>query len=58
MLRRLGIGTLFLILTLMTITAFNFPLALVKEQCVFTPLYHHSNYTYDAGADWYIVIML
>ncbi len=51
MLKRLGVGIIFLILTLITITAFNFPLALVKKQCVSTPLYHLSNYTYDAGAD-------
>ncbi len=36
---------------MITITAFHFPLALVKKQCVFTPLYHRSNYIYDAGAD-------
>ncbi len=51
MLKRLGVGIIFLILTLITITALNFPLALVKKQCVFTPLYHRSNYTYDAGAN-------
>ncbi len=59
MLKRLGIGILFLILTLMSITAFNLPLALVKKECVFTPPYYvyayfGSNYTYyDTRADWY-----
>ncbi len=52
MLKRLGIGILFLILTLMSITAFNLPLALVKQQCVFTSpdyvyTYFESNYTYN-----------
>ncbi len=55
MLRRLGIAIIFLILTLMLITAFNVPLALVDKECIFTPHYYfRSNYTYyNTQADWY-----